>query len=303
MIDPDNELRAAVGHPPDDPEARTRALTRLRADMDATSRATTGAPKRPSRRAEIAAAVIGFACLALFSASGLRTPAAADQLERLARSSRGLGAGATSVATEQRYVSVGEDVASGQSYQLLIRSVVRHDTTADGSVVKTESISSVSFATPADRRAWRSMGAPKIVEPGDELRTRFDEPPYDVASIPTDPASLKAALVDGAVTGYELSDEEMFEQIGTILAQAELTPDQRVALYRVTASLDGIQLVGETVDPLGRVGIGFTRTVGGSRQTLIFDEATGQPLAAEQFPNGYQNEQPWSWFAFRYRTT
>jgi hypothetical protein len=101
--------------------------------------------------------------------------------------------------------------------------------------------------------------------------------------MPTDPAALRATLEDGSVTGYLPNGGQLFESIGSLLADPVVSPEQRMALYHVVESLEGVELLGESADPLGRVGVGFSYMVGPQRQVLIFDRNTGQPFASEQF--------------------
>jgi hypothetical protein len=76
-----------------------------------------------------------------------------------------------------------------------------------------------------------------------------------------------------------------------------LLTKQRVAPYQVVGSVEGVELLGDIEDPLNRTGVGFSCQVGPVRQVLIFDRATGEPLAFEEY-SPIDPEQLDQWQAF-----
>ena len=55
-------------------------------------------------------------------------------------------------------------------------------------------------------------------------------------------------------------------------------PKLRAALYEIVSTLDGVQLIGETTDELGREGIGVGYWDGENLEVLIFDPSTSAIL-------------------------
>ncbi|MBI4261098.1 MAG: CU044_5270 family protein [Actinobacteria bacterium] len=98
-------------------------------------------------------------------------------------------------------------------------------------------------------------------------------------------------------------DVAMFLAIGDLLQIAD-TPEARAALYRVAATIPSVELVGDTVDELGRPGTGVGVTWNGVRHEIVFDPGTAivlgerdvevGTLAAEADPAMF----PGSWTAY-----
>lgn len=143
------------------------------------------------------------------------------------------------------------------------------------------------FLTPADESAWAKAGG-KYQEPPSYVVTQqqfgpggkglgegqFPQSrptPYDVASLPTDPASLAKTLCDTqswrtlpsrtANFGYPLAQPNqagcpLFGITVTLLQGPDIgsTPALRQALFKVLADVHGVELVGERTDAAGRRG-------------------------------------------------
>ncbi|MFC7567656.1 CU044_5270 family protein [Actinomadura namibiensis] len=81
-----------------------------------------------------------------------------------------------------------------------------------------------------------------------------------------------------SVTGIDLRgrrDRVAFELIAQVLRQYHVAPRQQAALYGVLAYLEGVRVVPESVDALGRRGRAFGVVDGqGIRQEIIFDPAS-----------------------------
>jgi len=305
MTDLDALTRRALGDPPPDPHARDRALVRLRSQIsDAQGSVVSARRARSSRLSILAAVGVIVVGVSIVGVASLRRPLAADELTHLAQINHEwlIGRQAPPVRIEEAGVRSGQDLTTGQSFALIVRSLFSRSTNPDGSMDQTQTVVSVEFASEQDRATWEAMGSPKIPHAGQVITDHFEKPLYDLHAISTDPITLERNLRDGSVTGFALNDEQMFDEIGGLLAESELTPDQRAALYHVAASLDGVDVLGDTVDPLGRLGIGFSMAMGGSREVLIFDRNTGQPLAGESLPLDGESGAPWWWRAFHYES-
>ncbi|MEU4624700.1 CU044_5270 family protein [Actinoplanes sp. NPDC023801] len=120
-----------------------------------------------------------------------------------------------------------------------------------------------------------------------------------VRELPTDPVRLEAWLVGSLrrgnpdLTAAELS-QGIFDSMINLLYQAPGTPAVRAAAYRLLAVLPGLRDLGPVTDPKGRPGNAVTLVTneeqpgvrqadtGGAREVrLVFDPASGQPLAWE----------------------
>src|SRR5439155_3771200 len=160
------------------------------------------------------------------------------------------------------------------------------------------------FASDEDRAAWDTAGSPSLPEAGDVVtdtlkpgNTLF----FDLSSLSTDPETLLAQLRSGVPVERPPGDENTFVLIGDALAFGRTSADQRRALYTVAGELDGVTLVGDVVDPLGRPGVGLA--VAGTTETtmLVFDQDTAQLLATETFASGADAAAttPTSWSAYQ----
>jgi hypothetical protein len=286
MTDIEDQLKLALGVPPRDLQARERALIRLRTQMAEGTAVQKGVWTERSTLVRFGAAMVVLLILiaGALGATSLRRPAAAAELEHLSQVNlQWVGTQEVPpVQIKQMYLLSGTDVSGALSYTAIVRSTVSR-TVHRGAVEQTETILSADLLTAQDREDWKLLGSAPLPEPGTSETRRYDDAIYDLAAISTDPEELRQALEDGSVIGYLPDEGQLFESIGMLLAEPELRPEQRVALYQVAGSLDGVELLGEIPDPLGRGGVGFAYPVGESRQILIFDRDTGQPLAFEEF--------------------
>lgn len=151
----------------------------------------------------------------------------------------------------------------------------------------------IVFPGPRDRRRWIEAGRPNL--PGGEPRSHSGE--YltdpkgfpvgdgrqltyeDLAALPTDGKELYAELIALAGDRPPSPDVAAFEIVGDLLGFAPVPRRTRAALYRATARIKGIRLVGEVRDDLGRRGQGVELEHAGIRRQLIFDPETSALLA------------------------
>jgi hypothetical protein len=83
-----------------------------------------------------------------------------------------------------------------------------------------------------------------------------------------------------SITSGATDDGATFHFAGTFL-QSGAPTKVRAALYRLIASLPGVESLGAMTDRLGRHGIGVGYTGYGIRDVLIFDPATSAVLERE----------------------
>jgi hypothetical protein len=155
---------------------------------------------------------------------------------------------------------------------------------------------------PADRAAWQAAGSPDLrstpysdtrfgpTPPGVAPRTPQVEPGslyfQDVASLPTDPGSLRQLIDERAAANGGSTDYERFSIIGDLLRETAAPPKVRAALYRVAAGLTGVELIGSMKDRAGRTGTAVSMTNAQSsrgleQRVLIFDPRTSALLGEE----------------------
>jgi len=155
---------------------------------------------------------------------------------------------------------------------------------SDGSGRILETFGTPSFVTPTDRANWESHGSPSLTTaPSDTTfgpHTLSIGPP-NLASLPTDPSALAAALAAGKVEGGPRGPAEEFVQIGDLLRETDASPALRAAAYQVAATLPGVEVLGRVADHSGRIGIGVGYTNAGVRNELIFDPSTSALLGEE----------------------
>jgi hypothetical protein len=118
----------------------------------------------------------------------------------------------------------------------------------------------------------------------------------DVLSLPTEPAALESALrrelraaatdsdpETGFAGGPKPADWQMLTVIEQALAHPLASPQQRSALYRVAARLDGVEAIEDVQDPIGRPAtvLRLLRQThpGTVRTEVYFDPGTSATLA------------------------
>jgi hypothetical protein len=95
-----------------------------------------------------------------------------------------------------------------------------------------------------------------------------------IAALPTDTAKLRARIYAATNRAGETADAEAFTYIGDLLRESIAPPAVTAALYRVAATIPGVEIVPDSVDAAGRHGIALARTSDGERTEWIFDKTT-----------------------------
>jgi hypothetical protein len=300
QMNPMDELdltRRALGDEEPDPRERRQALARIRTRLDAAIE-TERFRRRPARRLvpPIAAAILAIGLVVLI-ALGLPfgRPAAADELRRLAAIAAGargpvVGPGEFLLMRSEEFGLQGQTYLDERGIQfafnLTVRLRVETWFAADGSGVHRTRWLSADFASERDRRVWIEAGSHPVPEAGDELVERFAPGEgrwIDLSALPTSPGRLLADLRAGRIIERAPGDDQVFLTIGELLARADAPPAVRAALFEAAARLDGVELMGEDADPLGREGVALAIQGTTRRTELIFDPDSARLLAHETY--------------------
>lgn len=263
--------------------------------------ASTGAVPRRNRRRPLlvaAAATLVTAAVALVPATLLpderlgASPAAAQTLQRLASVAASQPAAAPGRYVYLKALVVDSATNTDVPYTFLIRRTRESWLAPDGSGRIRASVGEPIFFSERDRGLFENdHRGLKQFPASDERFGPRAHLAYD-ANLPTDPDELEAALRRSAEVenpppedGYRLAGE-MLEKISSLLYLPAASPELRAALYQVMTRIQGVELLGERNDPLGRRGIAFARAGGYGKDTstrvlLIVDPQTSQVLAQE----------------------
>jgi len=243
----------------------------------------------------IAAVVVFIVVLAVVVPPWGRPPAAqalltaADAAESQPPLTTTTLAGGTPDAPGVRYVRLEAgslatiSIGTDQSYSAFVRTTREQWVASDGSGRVSESLVGVDYPSDADRIGWTRFDG--------ELRLTMNEnfgpgglvyEDYD--SLPTDPVALRRAL-EQVPHGAWPNDVGLLWAAEELLRDGGTPPSLRGALYRVVASIDGIQLLGEVTDRLGRVGTGVALEYTGNglkwRDVMVFDAQSTALLESE----------------------
>jgi hypothetical protein len=282
--------RELFGDPGEDPEARERMRARLRRAIDQeTSRRARRGGGRWAAAAAVAAAAIALVVV-LVLPSGTSAATELRRLGALTASVAGpdLGEGEYVLTRWEELRPEGKEfIGEGGSFTVLSRLQVSNWIAGDNSGVRRTEVLSSTFASPADRMTWVADGRPDILPRAGDVRIdRFgagEAPWFETSELSADPDRLLEALASGAVSDRPSDDEEIFRLIGDFLAQGDAPQEIRSALFEVAARLDGVRLIGDATDPLGRRGLAVAVDGTSSRTQLVFDPATARLLANEQY--------------------
>ncbi|MPZ23661.1 MAG: hypothetical protein GEU28_08965 [Dehalococcoidia bacterium] len=289
----------------EDPDARVvrAARARLEARIDRRS------PFRgffSPRAAAIGVAVAAGVALAVASplfdgGSGGTTASAAEALSEAAESAAvqpwsPLEAGQYIYSrSETAYVAgtaasgaegAGQPVPIGgeSPYTVIVPNVREVWVGADGSGRMVVTPGEPAFLTEEDRRNWEAAGQPDLGEFAVDQTFAAGGLPYaDPARYPTDVEQLRAVLLAEFADPDWNEAQTLFNAVGALLTEGSFPPELRSALYEIVASTEGIELIGEVVDPAGRSGLAVALDYGQDgfvgRYELIFDPETAALLA------------------------
>lgn len=258
------------------------AHARVRAAVLA--RATASAPRTPPprrrRRRSAVAAIAGVAAVAIIVAlaTGLNdanvTPPPATAAEALKRVASAAEVRPTGVLAPGEFLYLRERTRYGRP-PALRETWTGYDGQGSFRVLSEGG----AFPGRRDSEGWTSQSTG-----GDGFFVGQEKLSYDeLAALPTDPRRLHDRLVRAAGDAGPSPEGEAFVIVGDMLRTLPVPTDVRAALFRATALIDGIQLVGPVTDPLGRSGIAIGHPEVG--QQLVFDPDTAVVLD-ERSKNG-----------------
>jgi len=147
-------------------------------------------------------------------------------------------------------------------------------------------------ATPEDAAAWRRAGSPRwrawyrggqVIPRRPRPRQRTgpkpgQEPWGNDASLPANPAKLRAALLAHPISFSRNTNENLFVSARVLLLDP-VRPAVRAAAFQVLAGIKGVQMKPGVKDPQGRAGTAVW--LGRPGLVIIVDPATGTLLADE----------------------
>jgi len=102
--------------------------------------------------------------------------------------------------------------------------------------------------------------------------------------LPTEPAAMEAAIVNRFEGGH--ANDAITFLLATGVLNFTAPPAVRSALFRMLATLPGVQYLGKVTDPLGRAGDTIGLIQQASDLVVIFDPKTSQVLDEAPTPNG-----------------
>lgn len=321
----DRLVRRALGDvPATDPQAKERARERLRHQMhDATQTVQSKAVGTGRSRAAIFVAFVAAAMVA--AAMIVAVPRLVRELEGDTAPSSGPSGPARTAASElQRMMLVAakqpnpapssdatytidqqaqltEGVTStidGASYTLTVRSSITGSIEADGSGRRDAVITDVAFASQGDRQSWLEMGSPPLPRVGEHRVERFGpgELLVDLSELSTDVELLRRQIREAG--GFGEGPDNLLAQISTLLAQPDAPPELRAALFDLASTIDGVELIPDAVDPLGRRGVGVALDTESFSSSVIVDPTTSSVLAFVDEPRGTNEDDGTTWTAF-----
>ncbi len=283
------DLVRLVGHgdAPDEEGAKKRAFAALSAAMNEAGprRRTLFQQGGMPRRWPLAVAAVLVIALAVSLVLPLtRTmSAAASTLQHMAavaatRHGDSLDPGQFVYTKSQtRSLRTVADASSGHSWHVFDTVTRQAWIGPDGSGRIVESAGPGAFASKADRLSWEASGRPPLPRGGnasDEVYGPGELSFLDLAALPTDEDSLRALIEERRILPGPPGTGETVDILGDLLRETYAPPQLRASLYRITAALPGIQLLGAMTDAAGRQGIGVGYSEKGLRQELIIDPRT-----------------------------
>jgi hypothetical protein len=157
---------------------------------------------------------------------------------------------------------------------------------ADGSGRLLESFGRPSFSSAQDRARYMHAGLAGAGAQGSS-DARFAPRcltigPTNLQALPTATFRLRRELQLRKIEAGPPGLAEDFVQVGDLLRETDAPP----ALYRVAATIPGVQLLGLVRDHAGRPGIGLAFTHPGGRSELIFDPSTSALLGEQDSAAG-----------------
>lgn len=280
--------------------ARSRAWAALKARIDQATVQRPSQARRPrtrSRRVWLAAAVVLAAAfgllLPLLPLGGPSGPSAAaatlDRLAEVAARQQAVHLGPDEFVytrSQTTGIAQGEDVSTGQRWSFLVSAMREAWIGSDGSGRIREIFEEPRFASEDDRAAWIAAGSPDLLPErvSDELYGPGELVFVDLSALPTDTEALRRLIEERRVLEGPPGARETFDIIGDLLRETYGPPEIRAALFRVAASLPGVEFLGTVRDALGRPGVAVGFSDQGLRSELVIDPETSLLLEERVVP-------------------
>lgn len=130
-------------------------------------------------------------------------------------------------------------------------------------------------ATDRPTEIW-TMNLPPSTMPGSWQTPN----PVWLRDVPRDPAKLRQRLYADAQGHGQSTDGEVLVLVADVLRSGLVPSDLRAGMYKVLATVPGVEVTATSATVGGRTGvaIGRNETAGMDRQELIIDPATGQVI-------------------------
>lgn len=283
---------------PDDPKLlpATARLMRVRQDSQdwagVLPRLRTGRTRSrlslvPLAASLLAALLVPDGVFGLWS-GGQREMSAAQALDVLAGAPTGSWAGYQYTRSEGAHLTtfLVADEQGGHQFSVLVPRTREIWARPDGSGRIRDMTGAPIFLGERDRDRWQAAGSPPLAftaerDVGPTARWEARE------RLPTEPGQLADVLRQRAAKpgGFPPADAEVFVLASDLLREAGASPALRAALIEVIASIDGVELVGDVTDRVGRRGRSVAMTSahsgGAQRKVLTFDPVTAALIDEE----------------------
>lgn len=209
--------------------------------------------------------------------------------------------GASATLDRIATAAMSRDVTPVKDSQLVyVETLLRENLGALGGPVRLSALHkderwTVQSRGPMTREGWEVQTGKDAIMPGELLPfvaaspvyAGPDHPTYEwLASLPTDPETLRAELYAQAGSWGDWSDDEtVFRNIGSLLGSTIMPPATASALYKVSEKIPGVHVVPDAVDAVGRHGIGITRKDPGAttRDEWIFSRSSLAYLGSRHY--------------------
>jgi len=256
---------------------------------------------RRARRGRVTAATLSLAVAAVAIGGVLLAfrPHDASSGKGRIRSAAGtdLSVGANQFAYEKTISYTYGPSGDGRGWPLYVDRFTEQSWYRADGAGRDATVDANDFFTPADRQTFiQQMGhTPPDIAPSDKTYAAGDYPTDtgDISYLSTDPATLLTQLQDrSAPTGRSpepsMSDSPgqplpaqlaVWFAIQDLINRPNATPALKAALFEVAKQLPGIDVVQNSIDPVGRPGILLRLQVQGTHEEYWFDPSSEQLLA------------------------
>jgi hypothetical protein len=230
------------------------------------------------------------------------TPAAADQLRRIATRASTAARLTDDTQVLTRTMQVGVESSAGDTSMTGIVTVWDNSDSA----CFTGSFGTVAFSSALAQSTWQNLGLHTNSAtsgycqslhftnyPGSNTSLPSGVGPLDAGSLPTDPATLAEELSDGTTGIASLDSVSPPSGVSPGLYRAAILltvppineqPTFYRTLYNALATMPGITSLGSVRTHSGSTGVGFGSGAGNTMETIVVDPSTGQLLEATNPP-------------------